>query len=60
MNSPLINVLRNIASDFGQLAEELEKQNENVDQRITYIETIVNDNREALKDAANAILGRIG
>ena len=51
--------MRSLASGFSYLADELEKQQESNDKRMNTIESEMLNNREALKDAANAILGRL-
>ena len=52
------NICRELANNFAQLAEELEKQQKNNETRMSCIEHQVEQNRDALKDAANAILSR--
>ena len=58
MNNGVVDCLRNLASGFSYLANELEKQQEANDKRMSTIESEVHENRQALKDAANVILGR--
>ena len=58
MNNGVVDCLRNLASGFSYLADELEKQQEANDKRMNDIESKVYENRQALRDAANAILGR--
>lgn len=60
MNNGVVDCLRNLASGFSYLADELEKQQEANDRRMNVIEAEMLDNKQALKDAANAILGRLG
>lgn len=60
MDNKVVDYLRSIASDFSYLADELERQQEATEAKINDIESEVMSNREALKDAANAILGRLG
>ena len=60
MENKVVDCLRSLASNFSYLADELEKQQEANDARINDIESEVMSNREALKDAANAILDRLG
>lgn len=43
---------------FATLAEELEKQQNENEMRITHLECMAQDNRDALKDAAYAILAK--
>lgn len=59
MNNKVVDCLRNLASGFSYLADELEKQQEETNSRMTAIEFEVANNQQALKDAANAILGRL-
>ena len=59
MSNKVIDCLRTLASDFSYLADELEKQQEETNSRMTAIEFEVANNQQALKDAANAILGRL-
>ena len=54
------NICRELANNFAQLAEELEKQQKDNETRMSCIEDQVEQNRDALKDAANAILSRFG
>lgn len=60
MNNKVVDCLRSLASGFSYLADELEKQQEANDNRMDIIETEMLNNKQALKDAANAILGRLG
>ena len=60
MNNGVVDCLRSLASGFSYLADELEKQQEANDRRMNIIEAEMLNNREALKDAAKAILGRLG
>ena len=59
MDNNVVDCLRSLASGFSYLADELEKQQESNDKRMNTIESEMLNNREALKDAANAILGRL-
>lgn len=52
------NICRELANNFAQLAEELDKQQKDNETRMDCIEYQVEQNRDALKDAANAILAR--
>ena len=60
MNNGVVDCLRSLASGFSYLADELEKQQEANDKRMNIIEAEMLNNKQALKDAANAILGRLG
>ena len=60
MNNGVVDCLRSLASGFSYLADELEKQQEANDKRMNTIEAEMLNNKQALKDAANAILGRLG
>lgn len=59
MDEQLIETLRSIGSNFMVLAEELEKHNKAIDNRLCQIEDETLNNKQALKDAAHAILGRL-
>ena len=60
MDNKVVDCLRSLASGFSYLADELEKQQEANDKRMNTIEAEMLTNREALKDAANLIIGRLG
>ena len=60
MNNSVVDYLRSLASNFTYLADELEKQQEANDRRMNIIETEMLNNKEALKEAANLIIGRLG
>ena len=60
MDNKVIDCLRSLASGFAYLADELEKQQEANDKRMNTIEAEMLNSREALKDAANLIIGRLG
>ena len=60
MNNGIADCLRSLASGFSYLADELEKQQEANDKRMNSIEAEMLNNQEALKDAANLILNRLG
>ena len=60
MNNKVADCLRSLASSFSYLADELEKQQEENEQKMNDIRCEVNDNREALKNAAHLILERLG
>ena len=60
MNNGVVDCLRSLASGFSYLADELEKQQEANDKRMNIIEAEISNNRQALKDAANMILDRLG
>lgn len=55
-----IECLRTISSGFAQLADALQDQEEQINSRLDHVETKVLKNRQALKDAASMILGRLG
>lgn len=52
------DICRELAGNFANLAEELEKQQKENEMRMTHLEYTAQDNQDALKDAANAILAR--
>lgn len=60
MNNGVADCLRSLASGFACLADELEKQQEENDKRISIVEAETLNNQKALKDAANLIIGRLG
>ena len=60
MNNKVVDCLRSLASGFSYLADELERQQEENEQKMNAIEAKVTDNREALKNAAHLILERLG
>lgn len=60
MDNKVVDCLRSLASGFSYLAEELERQQEENDKRMNIIEVEMLNNKEALKDAANLIIGRLG
>ena len=57
MDNKVGDCLRSIANSFSYLADEIEKQQMKNEKRMNDIESEVINNRQALKDAANAILG---
>lgn len=59
MSNQVVDCLRNLASGLSYLADELEKQQEETNSRMTAIEFEVSNNQQALKDAANVILDRL-
>ena len=54
------DICRELANNFAQLAEELEEQQNFNKAKMECIEHQVEQNRAALKDAANVILSRFG
>lgn len=56
MNSNIADICKTLASNFALLADELRWQQAENEDRMTYIETCVDKNREALKSVANTIL----
>ena len=54
----VVDICRALASNFAQLAEELDKQQKQNEARMNWVEDKVEQNRDALKDAASAILAR--
>ena len=60
MDNKVVDCLRSLASGFSYLADELEKQQEENDKRMNTIEAEVSNNKHALRDAANAIINRLG
>lgn len=60
MDNKVSECIRSLASYFTDLAEELEKQQEANDKKMTYIEAEAMRNREALQEVAKVILDRLG
>lgn len=58
MDNKVSDICRELANNFANLAEELEKQQGNNEARMNHIEYQAEQNRDALKDAASAILAR--
>lgn len=58
MNNKVSDICRGLGDMFATLAEELEKQQNENEMRITHLECMAQDNRDALKDAAYAILAK--
>ena len=54
------DICRELANNFAQLAEELEKQQKDNETKMDCIEHQAEQNRNALKDVANAILSKFG
>ena len=52
------DICRELANNFAQLAEELDKQQKKNESRMDWVEDQVEQNRDALKAAASAILSR--
>lgn len=59
LDNPLIACIRSIANNFAALADEMEKHDIEINTKLNYVENEVVNNRQALRDAANAILGRL-
>lgn len=57
MRNEVSDILRTIASNFAELQEAIEAQQVAVEGRIEKLECEVNRNRDAIKAAANAMLG---
>lgn len=58
MDNELIKCIRAIASNFAALADEMEKNSIEINTKLSNVENEISNNRQALIDAANAILGR--
>lgn len=56
MNDNIKYVLQSIANNFAKLAEELEKENIELNTRLSVLENETNTNREVLIDIAHKIL----
>ncbi len=59
MSTEVNDILRTIASNFAQLQEAIEAQQLAVADDIRNLQYEVNRNRDAIKAAANAILGAL-
>ena len=59
MNEKVNDILRTIASNFVELQEAIEAQQLEMECDIKNLQYEVNRNREAIKSAANAMLGAL-
>ena len=59
MNSKVSECLRTIASEFACLADELEKQQEENERRMSDLQCQICESKEVLKDAAHLILEKL-
>ena len=59
MNDQIAILFRNLSENFAKLADEIEKRDSTINSKLEYLESTSISNRQALKDAADAILGRI-
>jgi hypothetical protein len=59
MNDQIAILFRNLSENFAKLADEIEKRDSTINSKLEYLESTSISNRQALKDAAEAILGRI-
>ena len=58
MNSKISECLKTIVSGFACLADELEKQQEEDERRMSDLQYQICESKEVLKDAAHLILGK--
>lgn len=54
------DILKSMASNFAQLADEIEKRDAEQRGKIAYLECEVNRNKETLRKVANVIIGELG
>lgn len=54
------NILKSMASDFAQLADEIERRDAEQRNKIAYLECEVERNKETLRKVANVIIGELG
>lgn len=59
MNTEIKDMLHNIASNFAQLSEALEKQDREYSDRIAYLEYKSSKNADVLKQIAKTILNEL-
>lgn len=59
MNDQIAILFRNLSENFAKLADEIEKRDSTINSKLEYLESTSISNKQALKDAAEAILGRI-
>lgn len=59
MNDNIKYALQSIASNFAKLSEELEKENIELNTRLSVLENETNTNREVLIDIAHKILEKL-
>ena len=60
MDNQLIACIRSIANNFATLADEMEKHDIEINTKLNYVENEVFNNKQALRDAANVYLKRLG
>jgi hypothetical protein len=53
-------ILKSMASDFAQLADEIAKRDAEQRGKIAYLEAEVSRNKETLRKVANVIIGELG
>lgn len=59
MSNSITETLRSIADNFIALADELDNQNNEIQNRISYVETVAITGNQALKDAAALIIDKL-
>lgn len=59
MSKSITETLRSIADNFIALADELDNQNNEIQNRISYVETVAVTGNQALKDAAALIIDKL-
>jgi hypothetical protein len=59
MSNSITETLRSIANNFIALADELDNQNNEIQNRISYVETVAVTSNQALKDAAALIIDKL-
>ena len=59
MNDNIKDALQSIASNFAKLSEELEKENIELNARLSVLENETNTNREVLIDIVHKILEKL-
>lgn len=57
MNEEVVKSIRNIANNFATLADELEKNDTIINDRISTVECGIADTKQILADVAHMILG---
>ena len=59
MNSEVIKLLRDTANNFALLAEALEQEQKNTNNRIDYIEKTAGDTKSVLQEVASLLLSQL-
>ena len=54
------DILRSMASNFAQLADEIERRDSEQRSKIAYLEGEVSRNKETLRKVADVIIGELG